>query len=136
MLYVFDDKVLKPKSVPNRIPSAQHWGVYRRVEREAPDLLRAMYVTISEIVTSEQYMNPDGRFPNSSWIGSKVLPTWPRISQWNAVCGDEVASSALFGEIMWTVMYDDDRPWCTTKTTHAGADREERVYWILKDWPQ
>ena len=128
MLHELGDQGLTP--VANRVPSARHWGIYRRAARDAPELLAAIYETIREIVTSERYMNPDGRFPNSSWLGSEVLRTWPRIAEWNAFCGDEVASSALFGEIMWTVMYDDERSWCTTKTTNADSDREERVYWI------
>lgn len=129
MLYVCGSDITP---VPNRVPAAPHWGIYRRVLRESPALLAAMYERIREIVTSGRYIDPEGRFPNSSWLGSEVLGNFAQIDEWNAACGDRASSSALFGQIMWTVLYDDADDWCTTTTTAVESDREERVYWRLR----
>lgn len=115
----------------NRVPSPEHWNVYRRVQNEHPDLVRDMYDTIADIVARREYMERDGRFPNSSWIGSQILPSWPRRDEWNNACAQSLdASNALFGQIMWTVMFDHASKWCTTVTPNANLDREERVYWL------
>jgi hypothetical protein len=129
MLYVCGADITP---VANRVPTAPHWGIYRRVLRESPALVTAMYEQISQMVSSRRYIDPDGRFPNSSWLGSEILGDFPLIAEWNAACGDRASSSALFGQIMWTVLYDDADDWCTTTTATSENDREERVYWRLR----
>ncbi len=130
-LSVFDGKSGEPRPVTNRVSNAPHWGIYHRACRERPDIVERMYQRIREAVTSDRYLEDNGSIPNSTWLGSEILRSWEYGSDWNSFCDDEDASSALFGQIMWTVMCDDERPWCTTKTTSANPNREERVYFLL-----
>jgi len=117
-----------------REPTAPHWNIYYRAQREAPDLVQAMRDTIMDAVQGRMYFDSEkNQFPNSTWIGSRILSSWERKSDWDDYCGDEQTSSALFGEIMWTCMWDDDARWCTTLTTNANEDREERVYFPLRE---
>jgi hypothetical protein len=129
MIRVLDGKG-NLKEATNRVSNAEHWDIYHRAVRDRPDMVEAMYDTIHVIVTSGRYLGSDGRFPNSTWLGSELLKTWGRKADWDAFCGSEHASNALFGEIMWTVMFDDDRDWATTLTDKANTNREERVYWL------
>jgi hypothetical protein len=90
-----------------------------------------MHQAIREAIASDRYLDEGGSIPNSTWLGSEILRTWQRRSEWNSFCGNnQDASSTLFGEIMWTVMYDDERNWCTMKTAKANSDRDERVYFL------
>lgn len=131
MIFVLNEQ-LKPAK--HRVPDAEHFNLYRKASRDAPGLVEKMYAQIKEMVTADQYLDPDGRFPNSTWLGSQLLNTWEHTDEWNEFTGgDEGLSSSLFGQIMWTVMFDDERRWCTTKTSNANVDREQRVYWLLKD---
>jgi len=114
----------------NRTSNADHWNIYRHAQDKHTAIVAAMYVTISDVVNRSEYLQEDGQFPNSSWIGSRILATWPHQNEWNNACsGDLNASNALFGQIMWTVMFDHPSTWCTTVTPNASVDREERVYW-------
>lgn len=130
MLYVLTrNGDLRPAT--NRLPSAEHWNVYRRALKEHPDIVREMYNTIVDVVSRREYLESDGRFPNSTWIGSQILVSWPRLVDWNNCCAHNLeTSNALFGQIMWTVMFDHPMKWCTTVTPNANIDREERVYWL------
>ena len=120
------------RETPNRVSSATHWDIYRRAEREEPDVLRAMYDTVCDIVSRRELMQTDGRFPNSSWIGSQVLANWPRQNEWNTLTtNNSDTSNALFGQIMWTVMLDHELYWVTAVTPNEA--REERVYWLHPD---
>ena len=111
-----------------RIPSGSHWEVYRQAWRDVPDLCRALYNTIDEAVQSK--VNAGTReFPNSTWLGRQILKSWARKDEWDAHY-DERTSGVLFGEIMWTVMWDDPHAWCTTKTPNANEASEERVYFL------
>jgi hypothetical protein len=131
-LSIFDDKSGRLKSVKNRVSNASYWGIYRRACCQRPEIVNMMEEAIREAVRSNRYLEEGGSIPNSTWLGSEILSYWEHSSEWNSFCGDdENVSSALFGQIMWTVMYDDERHWCTTKTTRANMDREERVYWLL-----
>lgn len=133
MLSVIDNRGHK-RRVRNRVPNADHWEIYHRARRQRPDLVNMMYEAIREAVTSDRYLEESGSIPNSTWLGSEILRSWEHRSEWNSFCGnDENVSSVLFGEIMWTVMYDDERHWCTTKTTRANVDREERVYFLCPE---
>ena len=116
------------KPAPPRIPSGTHWNVYHRAMREVPDLCRAMYDTIAQTVQSK--FNAGTReFPNSTWLGKEILSSWSRKTEWDTYC-DEVTSGVLFGEIMWTYMWDDPNEWYTTLTPNANEGREERVYFV------
>jgi hypothetical protein len=130
MIWVLDGKG-DLREARNRVSHADHWEIYHRAARERPDIVEAMYDAIRDIVTSGRYLDPDGRFPNSTWLGGEILKTWGRKAEWDAFCGSEHRSNALFGEIMWTVMFDDDHDWATTLTDKANEGREERVYWMI-----
>jgi len=133
MLSVIDNRGNK-RRVRNRVPNADYWEIYHSALRQREDLVNMMYEAIRETVTSDRYMEESGSIPNSTWLGSEILRTWERSSEWNSFCGDdENVSSPLFGQIMWTVMYDDPRHWCTTKTTRANVEREERVYFLCPE---
>ena len=133
MLSVIDNRGNK-RRVRNRVSNADYWEIYHRARRQQPDLVNMMEEAISEAVRSDRYLEESGSIPNSTWIGSEILRSWEHRSEWNSFCcNDEKASSSLFGEIMWTVMYDDERHWCTTKTTRANVDREERVYFLCPE---
>ena len=133
MLSVIDNRGHK-RRVRNRVPNADYWEIYRGAIRQQPYLVNMMEEAISEAVRSDRYLEEGGSIPNSTWLGSEILRSWEHSSEWNSFCGnDENVSSSLFGEIMWTVMYDDERHWCTTKTTRANVDREERVYFLCPE---
>lgn len=130
MLSVVDDRG-RVSEVTNRIPHAQHWDIYRRACSERPELVEVMRQRIREGVESDRYLQGGGSIPNSTWLGSELLRSWEQTPEWNAFCGgSEDLSSALFGEIMWTVMCADRRNWYTMKTSNANPDREERVYFL------
>lgn len=116
----------------SRTSQGRHWGIYHRAVKEVPGLLEAMRATITSLLDSDRYLDSDGRFPNSSWLGSEILGTWDRREEWDCFCGTGEASSTLFGQIMWTAVYDHDRSWCTTKTSSSDCGKEERVYWLME----
>lgn len=133
MLSIVDDSARK-RPVKNRIPNAPHLGIYRRALHERPELVEMMREAIMDAITSDRYLEESGSIPNSTWLGSEILRSWEHRSEWNTFCGnDEEVSSALLGEIMWTVMFDDERHWCTVKTNRANPDREERVYFLCRE---
>ena len=135
MIYVIGPKGdFKPAN--KRVPDRRHWNIYQRARREAPDLCQAMYDTISEMVESGRYFDSGKReFPNSTWLGKQILSTWQHKDRWDAYCGNQETSSALFGQIMWTRIWDDSRQWCTTITANANEGREERVYFLSEKKP-
>lgn len=127
MVYFMDSKGdVKPAT--QRIPSGTHWNVYHQAMRDVPDLCRAMYDTIAATVQNK-FNTGTREFPNSTWLGKEILSSWSRKTEWDAYC-DEVTSGVLFGEIMWTYMWDDSQEWCTTVTQNANKGREERVYFL------
>jgi len=129
MLYVLDGKG-GFTSAQHRIPRALHCNLYRKAVATEPQLVADMYATINGIVGAGKYLDPDGQYPNSTWLGKEILATWSRAGDWNRyTAGDEAASSGLFGQIMWTVMFDQTDDWGTTLTPNGNPGREERVYW-------
>jgi hypothetical protein len=120
------------REAQNRVGSADYWQIYHRARKKRPDLVEAMYSTIQDIVNSEQFMDSNQRFPKSSWLGSKILKDWSQKSEWEDYCGDLAVSGSLFGQIMWTVMFDHKKTWCTTTTPNTNSNREDRVYWLTE----
>ena len=94
-----------------------------------PKLCQALYDTIAKTVQSE--FNAGTREFNSSWLGKKILSSWYWKADWDAKF-DKATSSSLFGQIMWTYMWDDLHDWCTTTTQNANEGKEERVYFLSK----
>ncbi|MGO8689066.1 MAG: hypothetical protein ACLQLG_05490 [Thermoguttaceae bacterium] len=89
-----------------------------------------MYAIVNTIIQTGKYLDPDGQYPNSTWLGREILSSWNRAGDWNRyTSGDDATSSGLFGQIMWTVMFDQDDDWITTLTPNGNPGREERVYW-------
>ena len=111
-----------------REPSGTHWNVYHQAMGDMPDLCQAMYDTIADTVQS-RFNEGTREFPNSSWLGREILSSWDRKTEWDVYC-NEGTSGVLFGEIMWTYMWDDPNEWCTTITRNANEGREERVYFL------
>lgn len=117
--------------VADRVSNADHSAIYRNAQRDHPDVVRDMYDTIADIVTRREFMQDDGKFPNSTWIGERILRSWARQDEWNAATANgRNLSNSLFGQIMWTVMFNHDLHWITTVTPNANAGRDERVYWV------
>ena len=130
MIYILDQWG-NLKKASRRESKAGHWEIFRRARREAPALCDAMYRTIAEAIESQEFFDSEKRqMPNSTWVGKRILTSWKHKEEWDRFCGDEDASSALFGEIMWTYMWDDEREWYTTKTSKTNEGREERVYFL------
>lgn len=130
MLYILSNNSGEVARAERREPRYGYWAIYRRAKREYPELVEEMYETIRQVVASEQYMDSNKRFPNSTWMGSQILRSWRHKDEWNTFCKNDRISGALFGEIMWTVMFDDERDWCTTRSPTTDPEREERVYWL------
>jgi len=130
MLYVLGNNgELKP--VKDRDSNADHWAVYRNAQRDYPDVVREMYDTIAGVVTRRDFLQDDGKFPNSTWIGEQILRSWDHQPEWNvATANNRDLSNSLFGQIMWTVMCDHEVRWITTVTPNGNAGRDERVYWV------
>ena len=129
MIFIIDDRG-NCKRATGKTSNTTHWGIYHRAQKEAPYLIEKMEDTIKDIVL-KRYFDPIKRtFPNSTWLGKEILSTWEHKENWNDFCKSEELSSALFGEIMWTCMFDDENEWCTLKTPNANIGREERVYFI------
>jgi hypothetical protein len=127
MLYVLDDKGGLTR---HRVPSASHWDLYRNALTNEPRLVAEMYSSILDIVKGGKYLDPNGQYPNSTWLGRDVLSSWIHAADWNRYTGnDDATSSGLFGQIMWTVMFDQSDDWVTTLTPNGNPGREERVYW-------
>jgi len=128
------DNCGRKRPAKNRVSNAPYWGIYRRGLHERPALIEMMREAIRDAVTSDRYLEESGSIPNSTWLGSEILRSWEHTAEWNSFCGnDQDVSSSLFGEIMWTVMFEDERHWCTMKTTRANPDREERVYFLCPE---
>jgi len=132
MIYVLDGKG-NLKRAGRREPTAPHWNIYFKAKQEVPHLYNAMRETIGVAVENLMFFDREkNRFPNSTWIGKEILSSWEHKTEWDKFCGNEEISSALFGEIMWTCMWDDSRDWCTTLTSNANEGREERVYFLVR----
>jgi hypothetical protein len=127
MLYVFPN--LTPAR--NRVPRAGHWAFYRHAATTRPSLIADVYNAIELLVQS----NPGtlSRFPNSTWFGHSLLnEDQPWAADWDELTNNELdKSSSLFGQVMWTVMFDRPTDWATTLTSNANPGMEERVYWPL-----
>lgn len=95
----------------NRTGSGCHWKLYRQAKCDVPDLCDAMYGTIVRAVESE--LNRGEKSVNSSRLGSQILNSWHRQTDWKTHFPK--TGGSLFGEIMKTVMWDDPRDWIATQ---------------------
>ena len=127
MIYLVDSKG-NLEQAKQREPSASHWDIYRRAYSTEPKLCQALYDIIAKTVQSE-FNAGTKEFPNSSWLGSRILSSWNRKADWDAKF-DKATSGPLFGQIMWTYMWDDPHDWCTITTQNANEGKEERVYFL------
>jgi hypothetical protein len=119
----------------HRVPEKEHFDLYRRTLREAPELVDGMAIAITEVVDQRLHMDAPGRYESSTRLGRKILEHWPLRNQWNNLTGGEHSpvSSSLFGQIMWTVMFDrEGEGWATTITADGQEEREERAYWKIE----
>ena len=110
-----------------RVRTAPHWQRYTRARQERHDLVEAMVAAIN-VAIGEQLRKE--RVVNSSWLGSRVLESFPQGAAWQSYVGDANASSTLFGMIMWTTIWDDPRAWLQQLTQNATAGETDRVYWL------
>src|SRR4051812_30293434 len=110
-----------------RVPNEEHWGHYRKAERNVPGLIRALYDEINNAVRETS----PGKEVDSTALGAWILSRWDRKSEFDQYCGHRNVSSPLFGQVMWTYFYDRSDVWTTTETRYHGSrDKEERVYFL------
>jgi len=128
MLHVLDSSG-RITPARHQVPRALHWNLYRTGVARTPQLVTDMYGTVQGIVQGGKYLDDTGRYRNSTWVGKEILSSWSRAGDLNHYTADEATSSALFGQIMWTVMYDQSDDWITTLTPNGNPGREERVNW-------
>jgi hypothetical protein len=101
--------------VTNRVPSADHWSLFRQAEQTHPELIQPLIAEIQAYAADKQEFD-------STTAGREILSRWSRWGDWSRTFPAD--GSKLFGMVMW--VDDHAAVWHTANETVGG--RSVRVY--------
>jgi hypothetical protein len=93
-----------------RLPRTRTFDLYRKAEQDAPDLIKKIYVVISQNVEAR----PKEQIQRSTELIERIPTDWPGRDQWLKFVDSEPARQSLFEQVLWTYFFDRDETWETT----------------------
>jgi hypothetical protein len=90
------------RMIQTRVPRTSSFSLYRKAEKEAPELLRQIYAVIARDVEARSTETVQ----ISTDIIDRVPADWPYRAQWLKFSGSEPERRSLFEQVLWTYFYD------------------------------
>jgi hypothetical protein len=107
-----------------RTSDKDHWRIYHDALRGHAHLVDALYKTIQGKAAHMDAVI------NSSQLGAEILPTWNEKETLLKAYPNVEDSNGLFGQILWTVLFDDLRRWIVVNA--KGKGNLGKIYFQIK----